>query len=84
MKRSQIYLPPEQWRLLSVLSDQRHESISELIRRSIGMTYQKTQADTEAAVGKIFGLWRGRGDLPPTRAYVRRLRRSRRLGSRRA
>jgi len=84
MKRSQIYLPVEQWRLLSVLSDQMHESISELIRRSIDRTYKRHRdVDFEAALDGVFGIWADRKDLPPTQEYIRELRKDRRrLGAR--
>ncbi|MBI5243143.1 MAG: CopG family transcriptional regulator [Elusimicrobia bacterium] len=85
MKRSQIYLPVEQWRLLSMLSHQAHESISELIRRALERVYQRgKQPGFGQALGRIAGLWKDRRDLPPTSAYVRELRRDSRLSGRRA
>lgn len=85
MKRSQIYLPLEQWRLLSILSDQSHESISELIRKSIDSTYKRGKSvDFGKALAASFGIWKDRKDLPSTETYIRRLRRDRRLRSRRA
>ena len=54
MKRSQIYLPLDQWRLLSVIADQTHQSVSGLIRRAIDKSYRRGEgADFEAALRAI-------------------------------
>lgn len=80
MRRSQIYLSTEQWRLLSALSRQMHKSVSELIRQALDRVYKRDESlDFENALQQMAGLWQGRKDLPPTRAYIRRLRRGARL-----
>lgn len=80
MKRSQIYLPVEQWRLLSALSHQLHQSVSELIRQALDRVYKRNdRLDFEKALDQIAGLWRDRKDLPPTQTYIRTLRRDTRL-----
>lgn len=85
MKRSQIYLPLEQWRLLSALSHEAHESVSELIRRALERVYQRgEQPRFGQALGRIAGLWKDRKDLSSTSAYVRDLRRDCRLSGRRS
>ncbi|MCX5797859.1 MAG: ribbon-helix-helix domain-containing protein [Elusimicrobia bacterium] len=79
MKRSQIYLPMEQWRLLGALSRQERLSVSELIRRAIARIYKGQEADFEKALRQAAGLWKDREDLPPAQAYVRGLRRGGRI-----
>ena len=79
MKRSQIYLPIEQWRRLSVLSHQLHESVSELIRRALDRIYNEEPLDFDNALQRAAGLWRRRKDMMGTQTYIRSLRRDTRL-----
>lgn len=80
MKRSQIYLSVDQWRRLSALSLQFREPVSELIRKAIDRVYQGAGAPSlRESLRQAAGIWKDRRDLPPTRAYIRRLRRDRRL-----
>ena len=81
MKRSQIYLPMEQWRFLGILSHQMHRSISELIRQALDRVYKPdARLDFKKSLSGVAGLWERRS-LPPTHSYVRRLRRGTRLKS---
>lgn len=80
MRRSQIYLPIEQWRCLNALSHQVHETMSELIRRAIDKAYGAGRGlDFPTSLQQAAGIWKDRKDLPSTRAYVRELRRGSRL-----
>jgi hypothetical protein len=80
MKRSQIYLPAEQWRRLDALGHQTRRSVSHLIRQAIDSVYQgKPVDDFDRILEGISGLWRDRKDLPATQTYVRTLRRGNRL-----
>ncbi|MBI4668911.1 MAG: CopG family transcriptional regulator [Elusimicrobia bacterium] len=80
MKRSQIYLPAEQWHLLRALSLDFHQSVSELIRKALDRVYKKgRQPNFEEALNQMSGLWKNRRDLPSTQSYVRGLRRGTRL-----
>ena len=80
MKRSQIYLPAEQWRRLGALSHQRERSISELIRQALDKVYSKSgQVDFAAGLHAVAGLWKGHRKLPDTPTLIRRLRRGGRL-----
>ena len=77
MKRSQIYLPVEQWRRLSALSHQAHISVSEMIRRALDKVYQNTSdVNFEQALQQAAGLWKDRKDIPATSRYIRRLRKA--------
>ncbi len=80
MKRSQIYLPAEQWRRLSALSHQAHKSVSELIRQALNQVYsQEKDMDFEKALHGIMGLWSDRKDMPATATHIRSLRKDTRL-----
>lgn len=80
MKRSQIYLPVEQWRKLDALGHQTRQSVSHLIRQAIDRSYQdKTIDDFELILNGVSGLWSERNDIQPTGTYLRGLRKGTRL-----
>lgn len=76
MKRTQIYLSTEQWKMLHALSFRTHQSMSDLIRTALDRFYIRGKHSNFAqAVDSIFGLWADRKDLPDTNTYIRMLRR---------
>ena len=81
MHRTQVLLKESERRLLHLISQKEHLSLSELIRRAIEKTYFKKSRDKnlEKAVDLIAGMWVERTDLGSTDSYVRSLRRDRRL-----
>jgi len=79
MRRTQLYLPQNLWKLLHLRSRQRRTSISQLVREAIGEKYLHSAADRKRAMQALVGLWKDRHDLPSTETYVRRLRKGTRL-----
>ncbi|MBM3746225.1 MAG: ribbon-helix-helix protein, CopG family [Acidobacteria bacterium] len=79
MRRTQLYLEDETWKMLQVLARQAGCSVSALVRQAIRARYLQGAAHRKAAMQAVVGLWSGRADLPATQAYVRRLRKDTRL-----
>jgi hypothetical protein len=79
MRRTQLYLEDDTWKVLQVLARQAGCSVSDLVRRAIRERYVQGVAHRKAAMQAVVGLWSGRIDLPGTETYVRRLRRDTRI-----
>jgi hypothetical protein len=79
MKRTQLYLHEDIWKALHIRSRQQHTTISELVRQAVREKYGSSPASRRQAMQAIVGLWRNRKDLPDSEAYVRRLRKGKRL-----
>jgi len=84
MKRTQLYLDEDIWKVLHIRSHQSGTSISELVRQAVRDKYGISPAKRREAMQAWVGIWKDRKDLPSTEAYVRQLRkggrRRRRLG----
>ncbi|OFW12980.1 MAG: hypothetical protein A3H27_00885 [Acidobacteria bacterium RIFCSPLOWO2_02_FULL_59_13] len=84
MKRTQLYLDEDIWKVLHIRSRQSGTSISELVRQAVRDKYGISPAKRREAMQAWVGIWKDRKDLPSTEAYVRQLRkggrRRRRLG----
>lgn len=85
MKRTQLFITEEMYRILSALSRQHGKSISELVRQAVTEKYIKgNEVDKVQMVDKLAGLWKHRKDLKDVDKYVRSLRkdsRRKRFGS---
>jgi hypothetical protein len=79
MKRTQLYLNEDTWKALHVRSRQQGTSISELVRQAVRDKYGSSPAGRRQAMQALVGMWKDRKDLPDSTAYVRRLRRGKRL-----
>jgi hypothetical protein len=79
MKRTQLYLQENIWKTLHVRSRQLGTSISELVRQAIKEKYGNSPASRKEAMQALVGLRKDRRDLPDTAAYVRKLRKGKRL-----
>jgi predicted transcriptional regulator len=81
MRRTQIYLDDGQRRKLDRVAKRTHRTVSDLIREAIDARYAATPREDfiEALRAGAFGVWKERGDLGKTDAYVRRQRRGRRV-----
>jgi len=79
MRRTQLYLPENLWKLLHLRSRERGTTVSELVREAIGDKYGESRAGRQQAMQALVGLWRDRRDLPGTQTYVRGLRKGKRL-----
>jgi len=79
MRRTQLYLDEHIWKALHIQSRQRRTSISELVRQAVQDRYGTSTANRSRAMEAFVGIWKDRNDLPSTKAYIRRLRRGKRL-----
>jgi len=79
MKRTQLYLNEDIWKALHIRARQLRTSISELVRQAVREKYGNSPAARTQAMQAVVGLWKDRSDLPDTEAYVRRLRKGKRL-----
>jgi hypothetical protein len=79
MKRTQLYLHEDIWKALQIRSRQQRTTISELVRQAVREKYGSSPASRRQAMQAIVGLWKNRKDLPDSEAYVRRLRKGKRL-----
>jgi len=82
MKRTQLYLEDNVWKLLQIVARQSGSSISELVRRAIREKYIESSSSRPEVFQSVVGLWKDRLDLPETEAYVRELRKGGRRWSR--
>lgn len=79
MKRTQLYLQEDLWKLLHIRSRQQGRSVSDLVRDAIQEKYGMSREARREALRGIIGLWKDRDDLPDsTSTYVRELRREKR------
>jgi hypothetical protein len=79
MKRTQLYLDEDIWTALHIQSRQRRTSISELVRVAVRDRYGASPTNRRQAMKAIVGIWKDRKDLSDASAYVRRLRKGKRL-----
>jgi len=78
MRRTQLYLDDDIWKALHLQARQAGISLSELVRRAVRDKYGN-QNRCQAMQAWV-GTWSGRKDLSDSEAYVRRLRKGKRLG----
>ena len=75
MKRTQLYLDDDIARILSTMSRQRRQTVSELVRECVREKFGgKEKIDKAELARQLGGVWKDRKDLGGTKRYVRRLR----------
>jgi len=79
MKRTQLYLEEDVWKVLQIMARQTGTSISDLVRKAVRERYVASKANREQVLMSVVGLWKDRSDLPETDTYIRRLRKGSRL-----
>jgi predicted DNA-binding protein len=81
MRRTQIYLDDGQRQRLDRVAKRTRRTVSELIREAIDARYGGNPQEDfiQALRAGAFGVWKERRDLGPTEAYVRTIRRGRRV-----
>ncbi len=80
MKRTQLYLNEDVWKVLHIRSRQQGTSISDLVRQAVREKYGQSPVGRRQAMQAFVGLWKDRDDMGDSTAYVRRLRKGKRLG----
>jgi hypothetical protein len=79
MKRTQLYMEEDVWKVLQIRAKQSKSTISELVRQAVREKYLDKKAARREAMLSVIGLWKDRTDLPDTETYVRNLRNDNRL-----
>jgi hypothetical protein len=79
VRRTQLYLDDDLWKLLHAIARQSGATVSDLVRNAIREKYSQDRARRIEAFESIIGLWKYRTDIGETDDYVRKLRRSSRL-----
>ena len=74
MKRTQLYLDEDIWKVLQIRSRLSGTSISELVRQAIREKYGVSAEKRRQAMESWVGAWKDRTDLPDTETYIRQLR----------
>ena len=80
MKRTQLYLQEDIWKVLHIRSRQQRTSISDLVRQAVREKYGNSPVDRREAMQALVGMRKDREDFPDSTTYVRRLRKGKRLG----
>jgi len=80
VKRTQLYLEEDVWKVLQTMARQTGTSISDLVRKAVRERYVASKVNREQVLMSVVGLWKDRSDLPETDTYIRRLRKGSRLG----
>ena len=79
MKRTQLYLHEDIWKVLHIRSRKQKTSISDLVRQAVREKYGSSAVDRREAMQALVGLWKDREEFPDSTAYVRRIRKGKRL-----
>ncbi len=79
MKRTQLYLEENVWRLLEIRARQSNCSVSALVREAVREKYLNQTANRAQILESMIGLWKNRRDIKDSTAYVRKLRKGGRM-----
>jgi hypothetical protein len=79
MKRTQLYMEDDVWKVLQVRAKQSHSTISELVRKAVREKYLDQAFHRKEALLAAVGLWKDRTDIHGGETYVRQLRKDDRL-----
>lgn len=79
MRRTQLYLEEDLWQALHLFSRQLGFTVSELVRQAVRERYLGGTEKRKQAMQAFVGLRKDRSDIGDSEAYIRKLRRGRRL-----
>ncbi|HEY6350032.1 MAG TPA: ribbon-helix-helix protein, CopG family [Candidatus Angelobacter sp.] len=79
MRRTQLYLDEDLWNALHAHARREGTTVSDLVRQAARERYLGKLDERRDAMQAFIGVRRDRSDLPGSIAYVRSLRRGRRL-----
>lgn len=75
MKRTQLYMEDDIFRVLKRLGKEKSVSISELVREAVRKIYgAEKPADAEFILKEAAGVWKNRQDIKSSESYVRKMR----------
>ncbi len=81
VRRTQLYLDDDLWKILQIRSRQQNTTISALARQAIRDQYLSNARERKAAMTAIIGMWKDREDIGDSTEYIRALRKDRRSES---
>lgn len=77
MKRTQLYIEDDVFKVLRRVSKEKEVSISELVRAAVKKVYAlEKPADADWVLKEAAGIWKDRKDIQSTEKYVRQMRKS--------
>jgi hypothetical protein len=79
MKRTQLYMDDDLWKVLQIRSQESGSSISELVRRAVRERYFSRSAERGRSMRAIIGIRKHRPEMNDPESYLRKLRRGTRL-----
>jgi len=79
VRRTQLYLDEQLWKLLHTIARQSGKTVSELTRDALRERYGNGNTNRKAAFEGIIGLWKDRDDIGEAENYVRAIRAGSRL-----
>lgn len=79
VRRTQLYLDEVLWKALHLRARRGRTTVSELVRSAARERYLGATEQRGRAMKAIVGLWSDRSELADPEAYVRALRRGRRI-----
>lgn len=75
MKRTQLYIEDDVFRILRRISREKTTSISELVRDAVRKVYALEKPDdAEEVLREAAGIWQDRKDIKSADQYVRQMR----------
>jgi hypothetical protein len=79
VKRTQLYLDEDLWRVLHAQAASTKTTISELVREAVRERYAGDFEERRKAMQEVVGIWRDRRDVRGSEPYLRSLRKGTRL-----
>ena len=79
MRRTQLYLDEDIWKILTTRAREERTTISDLVRSAVREKYFSANANRKEAMLAAVGVWKDRSDLPDAETYLRNLRKDNRL-----
>jgi hypothetical protein len=79
VKRTQLYIDDDLWKVLQIRAQEADSTISELVRQALRERYFSRSSERGRAMRGIIGIRKDRPELNDPASYVRKLRRGARL-----
>jgi hypothetical protein len=74
VRRTQLFLDEDLWKVLHVRAGQLGTTVSELARQALREKYSDPAAKRRDAMEAVIGIWKDRDDIGSTEKYVRESR----------
>ena len=74
MRRTQLFLDDDLWKVLHVQASQLGTTVSELARQALREKYSDPAAKRRDAMEAVIGIWKDRNDIGSSAEYIGQLR----------